>query len=132
MFLQELRTLRLLRHFVQLDPTLHMLMAPICRHFVSASGALQLADVELPEPIARRPSPHAPSRVEKLRFLRHLVQPDPTVHMLMAPICGRFRSASGALQLADVELPEPIARRPSPHVPSRVENIEILERLCAT
>ena len=53
MFLQELRTLRFLRHFVQLHPTLHMLTAPICGRFVSASGALLLADVELPEPIAR-------------------------------------------------------------------------------
>ena len=53
MFLQELRTLRFLRHFVQLDPTLHMLTAPICGRFVSAAGTLQLADVELPEPIAR-------------------------------------------------------------------------------
>ena len=53
MFLQELGPLRFLRHFVQLDPTLHMLMAPICGRFVSASGTLQLADVELPEPIAR-------------------------------------------------------------------------------
>ena len=52
-FLQELRTLRFLRHFVQLHPTLHMLTAPICGRFVSAAGALQLADVELPEPIAR-------------------------------------------------------------------------------
>ena len=60
------------------------------------------------------------------------MQLDPTLHMLMAPICRHFVSVSGALQLADVELPEPIARRPSPHVPSRVENIEILETLCAT
>ena len=110
MFLQELRTLRFLRHFVQLHPTLHMLTAPICGRFVSAAGTLQLADVELPEPIARRPSPHVPSRVENVEILRHFVQLDPTLHMLTAPIRGRFVSAAGTLQLADVELPEPSDR----------------------
>ena len=53
---------------MQLDPTLHMLIAPIRGRFVSAAGTLQLADVELPEPIARRPSPES----KRARAKQHL------------------------------------------------------------
>ena len=98
MFLQELGTLRFLRHFVQLDPTLHMLMAPICRRFVSASGALLLADVELPEPIARWPSPHVPARVENIEIIETLCATWPNFAHVDGPdlssFCVSFRCSS--------------------------------------